>query len=50
MFLMKVLKIVIIEAAGKDVGVVQWLEWLYCGAENTVQLALGIGSQSKQVA
>ena len=47
---MKVLKIAIIEVAGKDVGLVQWLEWLYCVAENTVQLALGIGSQSQQVA
>jgi hypothetical protein len=41
---------VTIEAAGKDVVLVQWLEWLYCGVENTVQIALGLGSQSQPVA
>jgi hypothetical protein len=50
MILMKLLKMVTIEAAGKDVAVVQWLEWLYRSAENTVQLALGLGNQSQPVA
>jgi hypothetical protein len=50
MILTKVLKMVTIEAAGKDVAVVQWLEWLYCGAENTVHVVLGLGSQSQSAA
>ena len=50
MILMKVSKLVTIEAAGKYVAVVQLLEWLHCGAECTVQLALGLGSRSQPVA
>jgi len=50
MILTKVLKMVTIEAAGKDVVSVQWLEWLYCGVENTVQIEPGLGSQSQPVA
>jgi hypothetical protein len=41
---------VTIQAAGKNVVVVLWLEWLYCGVENTVQIALGLGNQSQPVA
>jgi len=40
---------VTIEAAEKDVALFQWLKWLYWAAENTAQLALGLGSQSQTV-
>jgi len=44
MILTKLLKKVTIEARRRYMVVVQWLEWLYSGVENTVQVALGVGS------